>query len=281
MNRSGSGLCPDKSSFVHNEDVSWEGDGTCQAGISAKWCRDRLVHHRTATAQAATRLQRPPRGQAPPASLRGDRGRRVTDPRGTPSRPGPPKTGWCAGSIATRQLSAATAAPGRLPPKRAFKGSGKGAEELPALGPRPQLGAHLPQHGRHLLLAAAAPLPQRLQRHGRQQPSPTPTPTPHPGPPRRYPPVVPPELPLVAVADVHPAELDEDVGGEEAGAGAERPTRRHVSRRSARRVRCHSASGTREGASENSRPKKKRGKGGGHNPSFPPSSCRFLQPGTS
>lgn len=114
MNRSGSGLCPDKSSFVHNEDVSWEGDGTCQAGISAKWCRDRLVHHRTATAQAATRLQRPPRGQAPPASLRGDRGRRVTDPRGTPSRPGPPKTGWCAGSIATRQLSAATAAPGRL-----------------------------------------------------------------------------------------------------------------------------------------------------------------------
>lgn len=285
MNRSGSGLCPDKSSFVHNEDVPWEGDGTCQAGISAKWCRDRLVHHRTANSSGGNSSAAPPT-RSGPARLAPRGSRPPCDgPAGHPEPAGTPKN-WMVrwehrhAAAQRRDRRAGEAAP-VLPPKRAFKGSGKGAEELPALGPRPQLGAHLPQHGRHLLLAAAAPLPQRLQRHGRQQPSPTPTPTPHPCPPRRYPPVVPPELPLVAVADVHPAELDEDVGGEEAGAGAERPTRRHVSRRSARRVRCHSASGTREGASENSRPKKKRGKGGGHNPSFPPSSCRFLQPGTS
>lgn len=119
-----------------------------------------------------------PRGSRPPCD----------GPAGHPEPAGTPKN-WMVrwehrhAAAQRRDRRAGEAAP-VLPPKRAFKGSGKGAEELPALGPRPQLGAHLPQHGRHLLLAAAAPLPQRLQRHGRQQPSPTPTPTPHPGPAR-------------------------------------------------------------------------------------------------
>lgn len=85
MNRSGSGLCPDKSSFVRNKDVSREGLALSGAGTGS-----------SITAQQTALLRLP----------RGHTARRVTDPRGIPSRPGPPETGCCAESIATRRLGA-------------------------------------------------------------------------------------------------------------------------------------------------------------------------------
>lgn len=131
MNRSESGLCPDKSSFVHNEDVSWEGDGTCQAGISAKWCRDRLVHHRKSNSSGGNSSAAPPT-RSGPARLAPRGSRPPCDgPAGHPEPAGTPKN-WMVrwehrhAAAQRRDRRAGEAAP-VLPPKRAFKGSGKGA----------------------------------------------------------------------------------------------------------------------------------------------------------